>query len=65
MPANMHPMIYRAIDQGEGHIDVTGYVALHRDVDLEGLVDLIEARDVHDSWAAAAARDMEAQRGGR
>lgn len=62
MPANLHPMMYRAIDQGEGRVDAAAYVALHREIDLAGLLDLLEAKDVHASWADAAMLNMEASR---
>lgn len=60
MPANMHHMVYRAIEQGEGRVDAACYVALHREIDLDGLMDLIEVKDVYASWADAAALNMEA-----
>jgi len=46
-------------------IDAATYVALHTTIDLDGLFDLLELDDVHQSWQhAALANSREAAHNG-
>jgi hypothetical protein len=44
--------IYLACSDGES-INFNTYHALHTDVDLDGLYDLLELQEVHESWRHA------------
>ena len=52
-PVNFPREVYLACANGES-IDVSTYEALHTTVDLDGLYDLLELREVHQSWKHAA-----------
>lgn len=52
-PPNLPWAVYLACAAGDT-IDVATYVALHTEVDLDGLFDIIELRGVHNSWRRAA-----------
>ena len=52
-PANMPREIYLACANGDS-IDVATYEAIHTTLDLDGLYDLLELKEVHQSWKAAA-----------
>jgi hypothetical protein len=42
-----------------GRIDPATYVALHDEISLDGLYDLLEMREVHSSWESAALLNAE------
>jgi len=44
-------------------IDVATYVALHTSIDIDGLFDLLELQEVHQSWSHAALRNNSEQHG--
>ena len=52
-PANMHWDIFLACSTKEG-IDAQTYVLLDTVIDLDGLYDLLEMKQVADSWGDAA-----------
>lgn len=63
--ANMPWEIYVACSNGES-IDATVYRDLHSVIDLDGLLDILELREVHRSWANAEylnAQDERERRG--
>ena len=60
-PANMPWEVYLACSDGET-IDATTYQALHATIDLDGLYDLLELKDVLGSWKTAAQRNAEEER---
>ena len=45
---------------GEQGFDVVMYQALHTSIDAEGLFDILEMRQVADTWKAAAIANMKA-----
>lgn len=53
IPANVDWLIYVACSNGES-IDVGTYQALHTTIDLDGLYDIIEMKEVQSSWVKAA-----------
>jgi hypothetical protein len=56
-PANVPWEIQLACSSGES-IDVATYVRLHTDIDLDGLYDLLEMQEVHQSWKHAATANV-------
>jgi len=52
-PVNLPREIYLACANGES-LDVATYEALHTTLDLDGLYDLLEMQEVHQSWKNAA-----------
>jgi hypothetical protein len=44
--------------KGIQSIDVATYVRLHTDIDLDGLYDLLEMQEVHQSWKHAATANV-------
>ena len=44
---------------GESGIDAQMYAALHSTIDIDGLYDIIEMRQVADSWKRAAVANLE------
>lgn len=61
-PANMPWEIYLACSDGK-RIDMRTYEALHSTIDLDGLYDLLEMKDVLSSWQTAELKNEEARRG--
>lgn len=49
MPPTVHPDIFFACNDDEG-VNPATYVALGRDIDLMGLLDILEMKAVRDSW---------------
>lgn len=62
-PENVPWQIYRACSDPDGNVNVSTYEMLHTRIDMGGLADILEMRDVHDSWAAAAMRNADSQAG--
>jgi predicted RNA-binding protein len=62
-PENVPWQIYRACSDPDGNVNVATYEMLHTRIDMGGLADILEMRDVHDSWAAAAMRNADSQAG--
>jgi len=58
-PANVPWQIYRACSDPDGNVNVVTYEALHTRIDMAGLADILEMREVHDSWTSAAHRNAE------
>ncbi len=64
--ANVPWEIYVASSDGES-VNVATWMALHSTIDIDGLYDILEMKQVHHTWASAAvlnARDQ-AERDGR
>lgn len=61
-PANLCWEIHLACSDGK-RIDMCTYEALHTTIDLDGLLDLLEMKDVLSSWQAAEMSNEEARRG--
>ena len=57
-PANMPWKIYAAVSGRDG-IDWGLWVALQTTIDLDGLYDLLELKEVHATWEDAARRNLE------
>ena len=51
-PANFPWEIYLACQTREG-IDVSAYIALNSTIDTDGLFDLLELKEIHNSWVNA------------
>lgn len=49
---NVHDAIYLACTVG-GEVCARTYESLHTTIDYDGLLDLLEMNDVHQSWKAA------------
>jgi len=60
-PVNMPWEIYLACSDGE-RINTDTYEALHETIDLDGLYDLLEMRDVLSSWKHAQMFNSDWQR---
>ncbi len=50
--------IFLACAQPDGGVDAETYALLHTTIDFDGLFDLIEIKEVQDSWKHAAIRDQ-------
>lgn len=61
-PANMPWEIYLACSNGET-IDARIYQALHDTIDLDGLYDILEMKDILSSWKTAALFNHDQQKG--
>jgi hypothetical protein len=57
-PANMAWEVYMACSDGE-RINTETYEALHTTIDLDGLYDILEMKDVLQSWKSAALKNMD------
>lgn len=55
---NVDWLLYLACSDGET-VNATTYEALHTTMDLDAMYDLIEMKQVHASWMAAAQRNAE------
>ena len=55
-PVNVHTLIYTACNGPKG-FDMAVYTALHNTLDLNGLYDILEMREVHDSWEHAGLKN--------
>lgn len=53
---NVPWQIYLACADGET-IDARTYEALHTTIDLDGLFDILELKQVHQTWISAATRN--------
>lgn len=54
MPVNIHSDVFHACSTGDG-IDGRLYHLLCTEIDLDGLLDILELRQVSSSWAHAEA----------
>jgi len=63
-PENVPWQIYRACSDPDGNLNVSTYHLLHTRIDMEGLADILEMREIHDSWTSAEMRNAEMEQRG-
>lgn len=56
-PKNVHPRIFKACQNGK-YIDSVLYEQLHTTIDLDGLLDILEMKEVLSSWKSAELRNL-------
>lgn len=57
-PVNVHPLIFKACQDGK-RIDSELYRELHTVIDLDGLYDILEMKDVLSSWRHAEMKNAD------